>query len=263
VSGRRRAGRLLIRREGPVTVLSLDHPPTRNAIDEETFRLLADVLTSLRDDRQAGALLLTGLGPHFCSGADIKEPLPTQAALAAQDLAVHPAALLHAFPRPTVTAIHGCCIGGGLELALATDIRIAADDAWFRFAEISVGLPTGWGGGALLAAAVGQSQALDLLLSGRWVDAAGALAMGLVTRTCQPGRLASAALELAAELAGRPAAAVRAIKAAVRGPGFQAALAAEIRSFGAAAASPEAARLIQEFLAGPAQPGQPGRPGPP
>jgi enoyl-CoA hydratase len=243
--------RVRLTREGRVAVLTLDHQPTRNAIDEETFLRLTDLLVSLRDDPGPGALLLTASGPHFSSGADISEPLPTEAALAAQDLAVHPAALLREFPRPTVTAVQGCCIGGGLELALATDIRIAADDAWFRFAEITVGLPTGWGGGSLLADIVGRGRALDLLLSGRWVDAAEALAIGLVTRTCAPGLLRQSAGEAATELAGRSPAAVHAIKQAVNSGDFRSALRAEIRNFGAAAASPEAARLIADFLARP------------
>jgi len=247
------AGRIRVRREGRVGLLTLNHPPTRNAINERTLHQLARILTQLRDDAGVGALLLTAAGRHFSSGADIKEPLPTQAELAAQDPSMHPAALLHGFPRPTVTAIHGCCIGGGLELALATDIRIAADDSRFRFAEITVGLPTGWGGGALLAAVIGRGRALDLLLSGRWVDAAEALAIGLVTRTCPADALSATALTLAAEMADRSPVAVRAIKAAVGGAEFRATLAAEIRGFGAAAASPEAARLIADFLAGRAE----------
>jgi enoyl-CoA hydratase/carnithine racemase len=247
----RAGGRVRLAREGQVAVLTLDHQPSRNAVDAETFQRLTDILLSLRDDPGTGAVLLTASGPHFSSGADIAEPLPTEAALEAQDLAVHPAALLRDFPRPTVTALHGCCIGGGLELALATDIRIAADDAWFRFAEVTVGLPTGWGGGSLLADVVGRGRALDLLLSGRWVDAAEALAMGLVTRTCEPGLLQQTAAEAAAELAGRSPAAVYAIKQAVGGGDFRSALRAEIRNFGAAAATPEAARLIADFLARP------------
>jgi len=245
-----RIGRLGISRHGKVVVLTLDHPPTRNAIDEQTFRLIGETLTGLQDDPEVGALLLTAAGPHFSSGADIKEPLPIPADLAAQDLAVHPAALLYGFGRPTVAAIQGCCVGGGLELALAADIRIAADDAWFRFAEITVGLPTGWGGGALLKAAVGRAYALDLLLTGRWVDAREAAAIGLVTRVCPSADLGGNALELAAELAVRSPDAVSAIKAAVRDDDFPVALRAEVQNFGTAAASPEAARLIEAFLAG-------------
>lgn len=243
------ADRVAVSRHGRVAIVTLDHPPTRNAIDSPTLARLSDILLSLRDDPGVGALVLRAAGPHFSSGADIKERLPTEAELLAGDVADHPTALLHGFPRPTIAAIQGCCIGGGLELVLATDIRIAAADSWFRFTEVTVGLPTGWGGALLLREAVGRSVALDLLLTGRWIDSATALATRLVTKTCPTEELDSSSLDLAGELASRSPVAVSAIKAALSVAGIESALLDEIRNFAAAAASPAAARLIDDFLA--------------
>jgi enoyl-CoA hydratase len=186
-------------RRGAAAVLTIDRPGRRNAVDAGTASALRDGLRRFEADGGARALILTGAGEAFCAGADLK----------ALDLDVdHPAGPM-GFTRltpskPTIAAIEGWCLAGGLELALWCDLRIATATATFGCFERRWGVPLIDGGTQRLPRVVGMGRALDLILTGRPVEAEEALAIGLVTEVVEPGRQLERALELAERLASFP-----------------------------------------------------------
>ena len=182
--GSERPARLALEREGEIARLVLDAPP-RNEMDHGFFRDFAALVATLPGLPVRG-LVVHGAGRHFSSGADV-DALKADVAGARQERAA--AALLeatagfqtlHDLPYPTVAAVGGCCLGSGLELALACRWRVAAANAVFALPETTFGLMPGCGGTVRLPALVGRGRAVELLLSGRIVDAAEALAIGLV-----------------------------------------------------------------------------------
>jgi enoyl-CoA hydratase/carnithine racemase len=162
-------------------------------------------------------ILLRGAGPRgFCAGADLKEERPTGPTTTA---ARRPGTIwLDAFDtvrKPLIASIHGYCMGGGLEIALACDLRIAAPDAVFSLPETGLGLIPGGGGTQRLPRIVGLGKALDMMLTGERIDAAEAHRCGLVTRLAATAEsLASESLELARRIAARPPLATRFVKEA-------------------------------------------------
>jgi enoyl-CoA hydratase len=186
-------------RRGAAAVLTIDRPRRRNAVDAATAAALREGLERFESDPDARALILTGAGESFCAGADLK----------ALDLDVdHPGGPM-GFTRltpskPTIAAIDGWCLAGGLELALWCDLRIATGAATFGCFERRWGVPLIDGGTQRLPRVVGMGRALDLILTGRPVEAEEALAIGLVTEVVETGRHLERALELAERLAGFP-----------------------------------------------------------
>jgi enoyl-CoA hydratase len=186
-------------RRGAAAVLTIDRPRRRNAVDAATAEALREGLERFEDDAESRALILTGAGEAFCAGADLK----------ALDLDVdHPGGPM-GFTRltpakPTIAAIDGWCLAGGLELALWCDLRIATGAATFGCFERRWGVPLIDGGTQRLPRVIGMGRALDLILTGRPVEAEEALAIGLVTEVVEPGRHLERALELAERLAGFP-----------------------------------------------------------
>jgi enoyl-CoA hydratase/carnithine racemase len=186
-------------RQGPAAVLTIDRPERRNAVDAATAAGLREGLERFEADEEARVLVLTGAGEAFCAGADLK----------ALDLDVdHPGGPM-GFTRltpakPTIAAIEGWCLAGGLELALWCDLRIATAAATFGCFERRWGVPLIDGGTQRLPRVVGMGRALDLILTGRPVEAEEALSIGLVTEVVAPGRHLERALELAERLSGFP-----------------------------------------------------------
>jgi len=187
-------------REGAASVLTIDRPQRRNAVDAATAAALREGLERFEADEQARVLILTGAGGEaFCAGADLK----------AIDLDVdHPAGPM-GFSRltpskPTIAAIDGWCLAGGLELALWCDLRLATPGSTFGCFERRWGVPLVDGGTQRLPRVVGLGRALDLILSGRPVDAAEALQIGLINEVVPPGTHLERSLELAERLAGFP-----------------------------------------------------------
>jgi enoyl-CoA hydratase len=186
-------------RQGVSAVLTIDRPGRRNAVDAATATALREGLARFEADDGARVLILTGAGEAFCAGADLK----------AIDLDVdHPAGPM-GFSRltpskPTIAAIAGWCVAGGLELALWCDLRIATSDSTFGCFERRWGVPLIDGGTQRLPQAIGMGRAMELILTGRAVEAEEALRIGLVTEVVQPGRQLDRALELAERLAGFP-----------------------------------------------------------
>lgn len=197
-------------REGPVTLVILDRPAARNAVDRETAEALAGAFRAFDADDGARVGVLYGDHGTFCAGADLK-------ALAAGrpnrieadgDGPMGPSRML--LGKPVIAAIAGHAVAGGLELALWCDLRVAEEDAILGVFCRRFGVPLIDGGTIRLPRLVGLSRALDLILTGRGVGAAEALAMGLVNRVAPRGQALAEARALAHQLAALPQAALRA-----------------------------------------------------
>jgi len=186
-------------RRGAAAVLTIDRPERRNAVDAATAAALRDGLERFEADEDARVLVLTGAGGAFCAGADLK----------AIDLDVdHPGGPM-GFTRltpskPTIAAIDGWCLAGGLELAVWCDLRIATRRATFGCFERRWGVPLIDGGTQRLPRVVGLGRAMDMILTGRAVDAAEAERIGLVTEVVEGDRHLERSLELAERLAAFP-----------------------------------------------------------
>jgi enoyl-CoA hydratase len=190
-------------RIGAAAVLTIDRPDRRNAVDGPTAERLREGYERFVADDDARVLVLTGTGPDaFCAGADLKALDTLGPRL--QDPGGPLGFTRLTPPKPTVAAIGGWCLAGGLELALWCDLRIAGEDARLGFPERRWGVPLIDGGTQRLPRIVGQGRALDLVLTGRIVDAAEALAMGLVTEVVPAGEHLDRALVVAEGLAGFP-----------------------------------------------------------
>lgn len=190
-------------RRGAASVLTIDRPEQRNAVDRPTALALRDGLERFEADEDARVLVLAGEGEAaFCAGADLKA---LDALNEGADSVEGPLGITRLTPsKPTIAAISGWCLAGGLELALWCDLRIAAEGATLGFAERRWGVPLIDGGTQRLPRIVGLGRALDMVLTGRMVGAEEALGMGLVTELVEPGRALDRALELAETLAAFP-----------------------------------------------------------
>jgi enoyl-CoA hydratase len=187
-------------RTGAAAVLRIDRPERRNAIDGPTAALLLDGFQRFAGDDDARVLVVCGDDVAFCAGADLKD----LASLDPDALGGPLGFTRLASPKPTIAAVSGWAVAGGLELALWCDLRVASATATFGCAERRWGVPLIDGGTQRLPRVVGQGRALDLILSGRMVGAEEALAMGLVTEVVPEGRQLERALELAEALAAFP-----------------------------------------------------------
>jgi methylglutaconyl-CoA hydratase len=198
-----------------IATLTLNRPAALNAISRA---LAADLLAALGDlatRPDLRVVVLRGAGGRaFCTGADLKE----RAALSAAEKGSHTglisaaADVLAALPVPTIAAIRGYALAGGLELALACDIRLAAADAVFGLTEVRIGIFPGAGGPVRLPRVVGPGKARELIFSGRRIDATEALACGLVERVVPPTELDASAADLAGQIRDAAPLAVRAVK---------------------------------------------------
>ena len=190
-------------RHGAAVVLTIDRPARRNAVDGKTADALERHFHEFEADDDARVLVLTGGGDiAFCAGADLTAIDTLGPRL---DSEGGPLGFTRrTASKPTIAAIEGWCLAGGFELALWCDLRIGAQTARLGFTERRFGVPLIDGGTQRLPRIVGQGRALDLVLSGRIIDAAEAHAMGLLTEVVEPGSALSRATALAEELAGWP-----------------------------------------------------------
>jgi enoyl-CoA hydratase len=188
-------------REGAAALVTIDRPERRNAVDGATAAALLEAYQRFATDGDARVMVLTGAGEDaFCAGADLKA-LETLDA----DALAGPMGFTRLMPaKPAIAAIGGWCVAGGLELALWCDLRIAAEDARFGCLERRWGVPLIDGGTQRLPRVVGLGRALDLILTGRTVEAAEALEIGLVNELVPAGRQIARALELAEAIAAFP-----------------------------------------------------------
>jgi enoyl-CoA hydratase/carnithine racemase len=193
-----------VERSGPVTTVILDRPASKNAVDRETALELADAFRAFDADDTARVGVLFGDHGVFCAGADLKR---FDNRIAADgDGPMGPSRML--LGKPVIAAIAGHAVAGGLELALWCDLRVAESTATLGVFCRRFGVPLIDGGTIRLPRLIGLSRALDLILTGRAVDAHEALAIGLVSRVVEPGQARAAAETLAHELAALPQAAM-------------------------------------------------------
>ena len=195
--------------------MTIDRPEALNALDRETLSALRDRLRELATDTDARTVVLTGAGERaFAAGADIKQMthMGVLESHAWGTLGHECGRLLESMPKPTIAAVNGLALGGGCELALACDLRYAAENAAFGQPEINLAVIPGWGGTQRLARAVGAGLAKDLILTGRSVDAAEALRIGLVSAVYPADELLDRVLETASGLTRKSPVALSAAK---------------------------------------------------
>ncbi len=240
-----------IRREGPVCVLTLSRQEKLNALSGAMERELLDALGG-DDLRTSRCVVLTGAGKAFSAGADINEFTDADAA----SIAAYYADTGNVYERfaalsmPTIAAVHGWCLGGGLELALAADFRIADETADFGLPEVELGILPSSGGAYRLVRLVGPGRAKELMLLRRRFDASEALAFGVVSEVVPAGKAAERALELAEDLAALPPLAVETIKRAadlIPEASREAAMLIERLGYAALAQTDEATKAVDDF----------------
>ena len=212
------AGTVLVETDGPVRVVTLDRPAYKNAVDRATARALADAFRAFDADDTLSVLVLTGANGTFCAGADLKAVAAgTPNRLEPDgDGPMGPSRMTTT--KPTIAAIEGHAVAGGLELAALCDLRVGAADCTLGVFCRRVGVPLIDGGTVRLPRLIGLSRALDLILTGRAVGAEEAERMGLLNRVVAPGTARDTAVALAKEIAAHPQACLRADRrAAIRG----------------------------------------------
>ena len=207
-------------REGDLVVLTIDRPEVMNCLSFPTLRRFRTLLAELAEDLTIRCILIQGAGEKaFCAGADLKERKSMPLDLVPEFVKNIRRLMddVEAMPQPTIAVVGGFAFGGGTELMLACDLRVAAGTARFGLTETSLAIIPGAGGTQRLPRLIGKSRAKDLILTGRRIGAPEAEAMGLVNRVAEPERLAEAAREVAGAIAANGPVAVRAAKAAVDG----------------------------------------------
>ena len=203
-----------VEHDGQVTIVVLDRPEVRNAVDTEHARALYEAFVAFEADESASVAVLAGAGGTFCSGADLKAvsagtmEVTPPTGHGPEIAPMGPTRLM--LSKPVIAAISGHAVAGGLELALWADLRVADPDAVFGVFCRRWGVPLIDGGTVRLPRLIGQSHALDLILTGRPVEAGEALRIGLANRVTAPGQALEEAVELAHQMAAFPQACLRA-----------------------------------------------------
>jgi enoyl-CoA hydratase len=195
---------VLVDHDGPVTIVTINRPEVRNAVDRPTAELLADAFRRFDADDDHDVAILTGAGGTFCAGADLKGISDGRGNTVREqgDGPMGPTRML--LDKPVIAAVEGYAVAGGLELACWCDLRVAARDAVFGVFCRRWGVPLIDGGTVRLPRLIGHSHALDMILTGRGVAGDEALHMGLANRVVEPGAALSHAVTLAKELAALP-----------------------------------------------------------
>ena len=197
-------------RRGEVFVVTIDRPEVRNAVDGDTATRLADAFRTFDADHSLSVAILTGAGGTFCAGYDLKSVAEGRAPGLTEDGDGPMGPSRMVLSKPVIAAVEGHAVAGGLELALWCDMRVAATDAVFGVFCRRWGVPLIDGGTVRLPRLIGQSHALDLILTGRGVSGDEALRMGLANRLSEPGKALADAEALAGELCAFPQLCLRA-----------------------------------------------------
>jgi enoyl-CoA hydratase len=209
---------LLVERRDRVALITINRPDKRNALNIQTRQEGAAVLEALRDDDEVRVVVITGAGDKaFIAGADIGE-FAGRTALTQRDVMTGRSLFtaIDAFPKPVIAMINGYCLGGGCELALSCDLRIASDKASFGQPEINLGIIPGGGGTQRLTRLVGEGKAMELILTGDIIDAQTAYQIGLVNTVVPAADLEAKTMELANRIAEKSPIALRMAKESVK-----------------------------------------------
>ncbi len=209
---------IIYEKTGNIAWVTLNRPERRNAYSVQMRDDMYDVMSAIRDDSEVLVAVLKGAGDRaFCAGADLTEfgsaPSPVIARQVRWERDVW--GLMLAMPQPLVAAIHGFCLGSGLEMSLCCDLRVASDDAQFGLPEVGLGIIPAAGGSQTLPRVVGRAQALAMTLTGDFIDAAEAYRIGLVHRVVPRDRLYETAQALADRLLQQDPVIVQAAKRVV------------------------------------------------
>lgn len=209
---------LLVERRDRVGIITINRPAKRNALDIKTRQEGAAVLEQWRTDENVRVVVITGAGDKaFIAGADISE-FAGRTALAQREVMTERSLFtaIDTFPKPVIAMINGYCLGGGCELALACDLRVASETAVFAQPEINLGIIPGGGGTQRLTRLVGEGKAMEMILTGDMVDARTAYTLGLVNMVVPVEQLETKTMELANRIAEKSPIALRFAKEAVK-----------------------------------------------
>src|SRR4026209_633519 len=209
---------LLLEKRDRVAIITINRPDKLNALNIKTREEGAALLDELRNDDSVGVVIFTGAGEKaFIAGADISEfagrtSITERSVMMGRSLFT----AIDSFPTPVIAMIHGFCLGGGCELALACDIRIASENASFGQPEIKLGIIPGGGGTQRLTRLVGEGKAMELILTGEFIDAKTALSIGLVNHVVPADQLQTKTMEIASRIADKSPIALQLAKEAVK-----------------------------------------------
>jgi enoyl-CoA hydratase len=209
---------LLVERRGRVAVITINRPQKLNALNIQTRAEGAAALDELREDESVRVVVITGAGEKaFVAGADIAE-FEGRTAVTQRDVMLGRSLFtaVDTFPKPVIAMINGFCLGGGCELALSCDLRVASETARFGQPEINLGIIPGGGGTQRLTRLVGEGKAMELILTGDMIDAQHAYNLGLVNLVVPAADLEAKTLELANRIAEKSPVALRMAKEAVK-----------------------------------------------
>lgn len=209
---------IILEKDGYVARIILNRPDRLNALNPDLMMELERALEEVQNDKDVRVLVITGAGKAFSAGADVtvmKDATPLQARSFSQ-LGQRVLMKLENLEIPVIAAINGYALGGGCEIALACDIRIASEKAQLGQPEINLGIIPGWGGCIRLPRIVGSAKALEIILTGDRISAQEALQVGLVNMVVPEDQLEKAVKELADKLAGKPPVAVKLAKSVVK-----------------------------------------------
>ena len=209
---------VLYEKDGSIAIVSLNRPAQLNAYNVEMRDDLYEILQAVRDDPEVRVMILRGEGPAFSTGGDVSEFGSAPSPVRAREVRWQRDnwGLLLRLPQPTIAAVHGYTVGGGMEMALLCDLCIAADDAVFFLPETGLGMIPGVGGTQTAPRAIGLGRALDMVLTGKRLKADQALQIGLVNQVVPPATLLTQAKSLAYTLSRYHPAVVALAKRAVR-----------------------------------------------
>ena len=209
---------LLLERRERVVIITINRPEKRNALNIKTREEGAALIEELRGNDSVGVVVITGAGDKaFIAGADIAE-FAGRTAMMQRDVMVSRSLFnaIDSFPKPVIAMINGYCLGGGCELALACDIRIASENASFGQPEINLGIIPGGGGTQRLTRLVGEGKAMEMILTGEIIDAKTAHAIGLVNHVVPLDQLEAKTMEIASRIAEKSPIALSLAKEAVK-----------------------------------------------
>jgi len=209
---------ILVERRGHVAIITINRPEKRNALNIQTRAEGAAVLDELRSDDEVRVVVFTGAGDKaFVAGADIAE-FADRTAISQREVMLERGLFnaVDTFPKPVIAMVNGYCLGGGCELALACDIRVASDKASFGQPEINLGIIPGGGGTQRLTRLVGEGKAMEMILSGEIINATEAHRIGMVNHVVPADELEAKTMEIANRIAEKSPIALRLAKEAVK-----------------------------------------------
>jgi len=209
---------ILLERRDRVAIITINRPDKRNALNIKTREEGAALLEELRSDESVGVVVITGAGEKaFIAGADIAE-FAGRTALTQRSVMVARSLFnaIDTFPKPIIAMINGYCLGGGCEVALACDIRIASENASFGQPEINLGIIPGGGGTQRLTRLVGEGKAMEMILTGEIIDAQTAFSIGLVNHVVPMDQLEAKTMQIASRIAEKGPISVSLAKEAIK-----------------------------------------------